>query len=94
MKRSKQRTFARAGEAGEDDYFKKPVEPEKTWAEAVEGKDDSAFSPYSMSNRYEKGALILHSKFGKGIVVEVDPSSVQVLFQDQKRKLGHGVQGQ
>ena len=92
MKRTKQRTFSKAGAGEEDDYFKKPTEPEKTWEQHVEGKDDSAFAPYAMTNRYDKGALIMHSKFGKGVVVDVDATSVQVLFQDGPRKLGHGVQ--
>jgi hypothetical protein len=95
MKRSKQRSFSRGSGGGDDDnYFKRPEEPEKTWEQHMEGKDDSAFTPYAMQNRFEKGALIVHSKFGKGVVVDVDATHVQVLFQDAKRKLGHGVQAE
>ena len=93
MKRSKQRNFGRGSGTGDDDgFFKKPQEPEKTWDQQMDGKEDTAFVPYAMQNRYDKGALILHTKFGKGVVVEVDATHVQVLFQDAKRKLGHGVQ--
>jgi hypothetical protein len=92
MKRSKQRTFGRGSGGAEDDgFFKKAQEPEKNWDEHMEGKEDAAFAPYVMQNRYEKGALVLHTKFGKGVVVDVDATHVQVLFQDAKRKLGHGV---
>ena len=33
----------------------------------------------------------MHAKFGKGIVVDVEPSRVEVLFQDGPKKLAHGL---
>ena len=93
MKRSKQRSFTRgSGAGGWDEDSKKPTEPEKTWEELTADKDDASFVPFAMSNRYDKGALIAHSKFGKGVVVDVSATNIEVLFQDGKRKLGHGVQ--
>ena len=92
IKRSKQRTFGSSRDSGEDDdYFAKPKEPEKTWEQHMEGKGDGDFAPYSMSNRYAKGQLVTHPKFGKGVVVTVDATNVQILFQDGTKKLGHGV---
>ena len=44
-----------------------------------------------MSSRYAKGNLILHSKFGKGLVLGVEGPRIEVLFQDGKKKLGHAV---
>lgn len=67
-----------------------PPEPEKTWEEHTAGQPDEAFVPYSMKTRFAKGALILHPKFGKGAVVAVETTLVEVLFSDGKKKLGHG----
>jgi hypothetical protein len=66
-------------------------EPEKSWEEHTEGKPDEAFAAYSMKARYERGALIAHPKFGKGVIVHAEEQRVDVLFADGKRKLGHGL---
>ncbi len=91
MKRTKQRG------AGADrdkdnvvDFWAKPVAPEKSWDEQVEGKPEDAFTPYVLSARYAKGQLVLHTKFGKGVVVDADALRVEILFQDGRKKLGHG----
>jgi hypothetical protein len=90
MKRSKSRgTGARDSGDSDGGFFSKPKEPEKTWAEQIEGKADTDFTPYAMDRTYALGALVLHSKFGKGVVVEVEGLKVNVLFEDAKRKLGH-----
>jgi hypothetical protein len=89
MKRTKQRTSGRDKDT-EIDFWAKPTEPEKTWEEQVEGKPDDGFLPYVLAERYGKGQLILHSKFGKGIVVDADATRVEILFQEGKKKLGHG----
>ena len=68
----------------------KPAAPELTWEQQVEGKADDAFVAYALSTRFEKGQLVTHVKFGKGVVVDVEPSRVEILFQDGKKKLGHG----
>ena len=89
MKRTKQRSGGRETDNGTD-FWAKPVEPEKTWTEMTEGKEDEAFTAYSMSARFTKGQLLTHPKFGKGVVVDVEASRVEILFQDGKKKLGHG----
>jgi hypothetical protein len=90
MKRSKAKSSAgRQSETDDSSYFAKPKEPEKTWAEHVEGKADTAFVPYAMTTRYAKGQLLQHSKFGKGVVIHVDPQRIEVLFEDGPKKLGH-----
>jgi hypothetical protein len=90
IKRTKQRTFGR-GREGEENAFGGPkaTAPEKTWAESVEGKDDSAFAAYSMTAKFAKGALLAHPKFGKGVVLDVEPTRIEVLFEDGTKKLGH-----
>jgi hypothetical protein len=93
MKRSKQRSSGSGRHSGKDDEstaWGKPAEPEPTWAE-VESKPDDSFVPFALSSRYAKGDLILHSKFGKGLVLGVEGARIEVLFQDGKKKLGHTV---
>jgi hypothetical protein len=89
MKRSKQRTTGPSRNS-DDDAWAKPPEPEPTWAE-VEGKPDESFIPFVLSSRYAKGDLIRHPKFGKGMVITAEPTRIEVLFQDGKKKLGHSV---
>jgi hypothetical protein len=92
IKRSKQRSYGSGRDRGEDDdYFAKPKEPDKTWEQHLEGKSDADFVPYAMSARFTRGQLLSHPKFGKGVVVAVDATNVQILFQDGTKKLGHGV---
>lgn len=89
MKRTKQKTTGKEKDA-ETDFWAKPKTPEKTWEDDVEGKPDDEFTPYAMSERFTKSQLILHPKFGKGIVMDVEPLRVEILFQEGKKKLGHG----
>jgi hypothetical protein len=94
IKRGKQRTFGSQNDSGgeddkDDNYFAKVKEPEKTWANDVQGKPDDAFVPYSMATRFAKGALVSHPKFGKGIVTATDATNVVVLFESGPKKLGH-----
>jgi hypothetical protein len=89
MKRTKQKSVGKEKDA-ETDFWAKPATPEKSWEEAVENQPDGDFVPYVMSERFAKGQLILHSKFGKGIVMDVETARVEILFQEGKKKLGHG----
>jgi hypothetical protein len=88
MKRTKQRT-AGSGRASEDESpaWGKPADPEPTWAD-VESKPEGSFVPFVLSTRYAKGSLILHPKFGKGLVLGVEGTRIEVLFHDGKKKLG------
>jgi hypothetical protein len=90
MKRTKQRSTGSSRNSSEDDSpaWGKPADPEPSWAE-VESKPDDSFVPFVVSSRYAKGSLILHSKFGKGLVLGVEGTRIEVLFQDGKKKLGH-----
>ena len=91
MKRTKQRSSG-SGRQSDDEPnpWGKPADPDPTWAE-VEAQPDDSFVPFVMSSRYAKGNLILHSKFGKGLVLGVEGPRIEVLFQDGKKKLGHAV---
>lgn len=91
MKRSKQRSSGSSRGADDDnDVWAKPAEPEPTWAE-VESKPAESFVAFALSSRYAKGDLISHPKFGKGLVLTAEPTRIEVLFQDGKKKLGHAV---
>jgi hypothetical protein len=59
------------------------------WKDVVADKPDTAFAAYAPAARYEKDALIAHSKFGRGIVVEVDGNKIHILFEEGIRKLLH-----
>jgi hypothetical protein len=93
MKRSKQRSSGQSRySGGEDDSpaWAKPAEPDPSWDD-IAARPDDAFVPFVLSSRYAKGDLIVHSKFGKGIVLAVEGTRIEVLFQDGKKKLGHAV---
>lgn len=89
MKRTKQGGKGREKDS-DVDFWKKPPPPEVTWEQATEGKTDEEFAPYAMSSRYTKGQLLSHPKFGKGVVTDVEAARVEILFQEGKKKLGHG----
>ena len=67
----------------------KAPEPEPTWEADVAGKPDDAFVPYALTSKFERGALILHPKFGKGIVIRSEGKQIDVRFQDGDKKLAH-----
>jgi hypothetical protein len=90
MKRSKQRNSGSGRQSEELDAWAKPPEPEPEWA-VVEAKPDASFVPFAMSTRFSKGDFIVHPKFGKGLVLVVEGTRIEVLFQDGKKKLGHAV---
>ncbi|MGH7293884.1 MAG: hypothetical protein ACRELB_03070 [Polyangiaceae bacterium] len=91
MKRTKQRTSGSGRNSDhETDPWAKPPAPDPEWSE-VESKPEESFVPFALSTRFAKGDLILHAKFGKGMVLGVEGSRIEVLFQDGKKKLGHAV---
>jgi len=90
MKRSKPRSSGKSQDAqGETDFFAKPKEAAKSWEAEVATKPDEAFSPYALTARFDKGQLVTHPKFGKGLVTFVEGTRVEILFQEGMKKLGH-----
>jgi hypothetical protein len=90
IKRAKQRSLGSKDSDDAPDFFAKPKAPVKTWVEWTETVADASFAAYAPATRFEKGALLTHSKFGKGAVVGVEGNRIEVLFQDGPKKLGHG----
>jgi len=61
------------------------------WETRIAGQPVTAFSRYSMSQRYAPGELVHHPKFGDGFVAMViDGGKVSVVFKDGSRTLAHG----
>lgn len=90
IKRSKARNFgSKEQDAPTSGFGSKKIEPAKVWADEVNGKDDAAFVPYAVTTRFANGSLLVHSKFGKGLVVHVEGARIEVLFEDGPKKLGH-----
>lgn len=92
IKRTKARTYGsgRRSSGGSEFAFSTLAaqEPEKSWEEQIEGKTEEEFAQYSLKASYDRGALIKHSKFGKGVVLRVEDAHVVVLFQEGEKKLG------
>jgi hypothetical protein len=92
MKRSKE-VRRRGRETEGDDGFFSPKDAPKQWdwEKDVAPQPDELFANYAPKERYAKDALLIHPKFGKGVVIDVDQSRVEVLFQDGPKKLAHGL---
>ncbi len=93
MKRTRQRTYSpgRRGDQTNAGLGKNANAPEKSWEEYTAGQPDDAFSAYSMKSKYDRGALVTHPKFGKGVVLAVEEQRMDVLFAEGKKKLGQGL---
>jgi hypothetical protein len=91
IKRSKQVSRGSRNRDDELPSFMQPKapEPEPTWDADVAGKPDESFVPYALTSKFEKGQLVNHPKFGKGIVLRSEGKLIDVRFQDSDRKLGH-----
>ncbi len=68
------------------------LEREKTWEAAIAGHAVHEFKKYRVSEIFNTGDLISHTKFGDGVVVQVlDPRKVEILFKDEPRTLAQGL---
>ncbi len=63
----------------------------KAWYEATSGKDLSNPVAYHPKNTYEVGDVLMHGKFGTGIVMGTkEGGKIIVVFEDGTRILVHG----
>ncbi len=92
MKRAKEVRRGPKDSKPEDDGFF-PKDPVRVfeWEKDANAQADESFAKYSPSARYAKGALVMHPKFGKGVVTESEQAKVDVLFQEGVKKLAHGL---
>lgn len=97
MKRSRSVSSNRGrGGSGRDDEFSRGrAKPARTyaWETDVAPQPDDAFVAYSPSCAFPQDALILHAKFGKGVITDVQGTKVDVLFEDGEKKLVHNPSG-
>lgn len=93
MKRSKPTSRGRGRDAESESAFPsaKAQERAANWQEDVASKDDAAFVPYGMTVTFQKGALLRHSKFGRGLVTGVEAQRIEVLFEEGLKKLSHAM---
>ncbi len=93
MKRAKEVRRGTKDSGKDDDGFFSPKEPGRKWEweKDVGAHPDESFTAYSPSARFTKEALVVHPKFGKGVVVDVEQQRVEVLFADGPKKLAHGL---
>jgi len=68
------------------------LDRERSWEKAVNGKAVSQFRPYRVSEVFEEGDLVRHSKFGDGVVTRLlEGKKVEILFKDDAKTLAHGL---
>jgi hypothetical protein len=68
-----------------------PRRPERAWQEATAGKDLGRPVAYHPKTTFEVGAVLIHGKFGLGVVVGLkEGDKILVTFQDDTRTLVHG----
>jgi hypothetical protein len=68
------------------------LDRERVWEKAIAGKAVSEFKKYTVSQTFNEGDLIRHTKFGDGVVMRIiDPRKIEALFKDEPRTLAQGM---
>ena len=68
------------------------IDRERSWEKAVNGKAVGEFRSYRVSEIFNEGDLIRHTKFGDGVVTRLlEGKKVEILFKDDARTLAHGL---
>ena len=68
------------------------IDRERSWEKAVSGKGVHDFRPYRVSEHFQEGDLVRHTKFGDGIVTRIiEGKKVEILFRDEARTLAQGL---
>jgi hypothetical protein len=73
---------------------KKPVNPavksQRKWSRLVSKMENETPKDYHMTEKYVQNDVIVHSKFGTGVVVSVvDPTKITVVFEEGQKTLIH-----
>jgi len=65
------------------------VSPATAWKEAM-SDTEGAPVPYEMSAIFEKGDVIEHPMFGRGVVEElIDDNKIKVIFEESEKLMAH-----
>jgi hypothetical protein len=57
------------------------------WKDVIDAQPDGAFQAYAPAALFALDGLVTHGKFGKGIVVGLEPGKVSILFEEGVKKL-------
>lgn len=63
---------------------KTPKTPEMSWEEALASAKGKELA-YSMAAKFRVGDIVVHDRFGKGIVLKLYSNKCDVLFKDKER---------
>jgi hypothetical protein len=63
--------------------------PDERWEAALAGTSGTT-RPYSMDGKYRVGDVIVHDRFGKGVVIKLAEKKCSVVFKDQERLMAAG----
>lgn len=87
--RPPKKTSTRTTKAASSSKAKTPPRTEsRKWAAATASWDESRARVYHMHASYEEGDLLVHPKFGKGVVTDVpSPTKIIALFQEGEKTL-------
>src|SRR5262245_42796675 len=89
MQRRREVKKPRERDATSDYWSKKEPDRAYDWKADVASRPDDDFVAYATSCRFDRGSLVYHRKFGKGIVTQTDGTNLDVLFEDAAKKLKH-----
>ena len=68
------------------------VSREQSWEKAIAGKGVRDFKAYRVSETFQSGDLVRHSKFGDGVVMRiVDAHKVEILFKEESKTLAQAL---
>lgn len=68
------------------------MDRERMWEKSVSGKGVNEFRPYRVSEIFNEGDLVRHSKFGDGVVLRIiEQKKVEILFKDETRTLAQAL---
>jgi len=57
------------------------------WKDVIEAQPEEAFQAYSPQAAFAMDGFVSHSKFGRGVVVGLEPGKVSILFEEGVKKL-------
>ena len=60
------------------------------WKDVIEAQPEDAFQAYTPQASFALDGFVAHAKFGKGLVVGLEPGKVSILFEEGVKKLVRG----
>jgi hypothetical protein len=88
IKRSKELS-SRSPRERDADALAKAADKKWNWTKDVATQPEESFQRYATTGKFTKETYLLHSKFGRGVVTNVEGAHIDVLFEDGVRKLLH-----